>query len=181
MDQSASVISNADSALYITFFPKLAAEPIPLPITSPRSVFVCANSLVVSDKVVHSRTRYNLRVVETLVAARVLAKKLGVTVGEGEKVTLRQVLGRWIGVKDEDEIDVNILKEGLEKIQNELSCLKLVDSDGSDGAEMGLTMEEMVSASGLSPEEFTELYLSWVDSTQNYLHFIWGLTFLIYQ
>ena len=52
MDQSASVISTPDSALYISFFPALSAEPITLPITSPRSVFVCANSLVVSDKAV---------------------------------------------------------------------------------------------------------------------------------
>lgn len=54
MDQAASVISTPYSALYITFFPALSAEPIPLPTsrTKPRAVFVCANSLVISDKVV---------------------------------------------------------------------------------------------------------------------------------
>lgn len=54
MDQAASVIATPHSALYITFFPSLSAEPIPLPTprTIPRAVFVCANSLVVSDKAV---------------------------------------------------------------------------------------------------------------------------------
>ena len=54
MDQAASVICTPHSAIYVTFYPALAAEPIPLPTprTTPKAVFVCANSLVVSDKVV---------------------------------------------------------------------------------------------------------------------------------
>jgi galactokinase len=114
MDQAASVISAAGAALYVSFFPKLAAEPTPLPGAAPSvmttaqpqlttqvgdlelgnskasvvaevppatgagAVFVCANSLVVADKVVSSKFRYNLRVVETLVAARALGRLLGV-------------------------------------------------------------------------------------------------------
>ncbi|KAI0755711.1 hypothetical protein C8Q74DRAFT_1373465 [Fomes fomentarius] len=83
---------------YVTFYPNLAAEPIPLPTprTIPRAAFVCANSLVVSDKAVSTypsplhllrfatdllstaaKFHYNLRVVETLVRARVLAHILG--------------------------------------------------------------------------------------------------------
>ncbi|THH04866.1 hypothetical protein EW145_g5207 [Phellinidium pouzarii] len=163
MDQSSSVISNADSALYITFFPHLSAEPIPLPITSPRSVFVCANSLVVSDKVVHSRTRYNLRVVESLACARVLAHRLGVPIGETEKLTLREFLDRWLGVKKGEEIDADALKKGLEYIGKELDVLKLAESDGSNGTEIGVTLEEMIEMSGLSAEVFKKVYLSWVD------------------
>ena len=54
MDQSASICALPASALYIAFFPAFAAEPVPLPITRTRTkaVWVCANSLVVSDKVV---------------------------------------------------------------------------------------------------------------------------------
>ena len=54
MDQAASVTSLPTSALYISFYPAFSVEPVPLPITrtQPRAVFVCANSGVVSDKVV---------------------------------------------------------------------------------------------------------------------------------
>ena len=167
MDQSASIISSALSALYVSFFPSLQATPIPLPITSPRSVFVCANSLVVSDKVVHSRTRYNLRVVETLVAARILARHLGLPIDKEQKITLREVLGLWAKSEKGGNLlvddDVEALKTALEKIGDHLECLKLHPGDGSDGSEVGVTMEEMIDLSGLDPATFHKVYLSWVD------------------
>lgn len=183
MDQAASVISLAGSALYISFFPRLSAQPIPLPgaapITStspasaadadsalpPRAVFVCANSLVVSDKVVHARTRYNLRVVETLVSARVLARRLGISVGDKEKVTLREVLGRVVGedVGKMEDMDLEVLKGALEKMVKEIEVLK---PQGRD--EEGVTMEEMIEWSGMSKDVFNEVYLSWVDSASHF-------------
>lgn len=192
MDQAASVISLAGSALYISFFPRLSAQPIPLPGAAPvtsiagtadasaalpsRAVFVCANSLVVSDKVVHARTRYNLRVVETLVAARILARRLGISVGEKEKVTLREVLGRVVGedVGKMEDMDVDVLKGALEKMVKEVEVLK---PEGRD--EEGVTMEEMVEWSGMSKEVFHEVYLSWVDSAypspSNAPLFLWSI------
>ncbi|KAF8591162.1 galactokinase gal [Ramaria rubella] len=161
MDQAASVISTAQSALYITFHPRLSAELIPLPVTSPRSVFVCANSLVVADKVVSSKYRYNLRVVETLVAARVLARRLRVPVGKDEKVTLKQVVDRFLGVREGEQIDASALKEGLERIIEEVDGLKQGNAGQDD--DTGLTLEEMVELSGLTSPEFHQLYLSWVD------------------
>jgi galactokinase len=92
MDQAASVMSHPSSALYITFFPSLAASPVPLP---RQAVFVVANSLKVADKVLSARHGYNLRVVETLVAARVLANSLRVCVADKEKITLREVIDRY--------------------------------------------------------------------------------------
>lgn len=161
MDQAASVMSNAQSALYITFHPRLSAEPIPLPITSPRSVFVCANSLVVADKVVSSKYRYNLRVVETLVAARILARRLRVPVSKTERVTLKQVVDRFLGIQDGQDVDIATLKRGLEYIITEADGLKQGD-DTDDGC-TSLTLEEMVELSGLTQKEFYELYLSWVN------------------
>jgi galactokinase len=161
MDQAASVMSIAQSALYITFHPRLSAELIPLPVTSPRSVFVCANSLVVADKVVSSKFRYNLRVVETLVAARVLARRLRVPVAKTEKVTLKQVVDRFIGVPEGEEAEGSTLRKGLEQIISEADGLK--QGDISDKEDTGLTLEEMVELSGLTQKEFHDLYLSWVD------------------
>lgn len=166
MDQAASVIAQSDSALYISFFPSLAAEPIPLPTTrtSPPAVFVCANSLVVSDKVVGARTRYNLRVVEILVGARVLARRLGVTVGAREKIWPREVLGRWLGFKETKgdhttELDTEKLKDGLKQILQKVDLLR---PDSKDGQE-GVTLETMIEWSGLDEAAFKDLYLSWVD------------------
>lgn len=155
MDQAASVVCNAASALYITFFPRLAATPVLLP---PHAVFVIANSLVVSDKAVTAKTNYNLRVVETLVGARILAKRLGVAVGTDEKITLREVLGRLGGEGDkgENELTVEKLVDSLETILKEVEGLK--PSNG----ETGVTLEEMVELSGMSKEHFHRVYLSWV-------------------
>jgi galactokinase len=159
MDQSASIISNASSALYITFYPSLKAFPIRLP---PRSVFVCANSCVVSDKAVTAKWRYNLRVVETLVGARVLARKLGIQVAEDEKITLREVLGRLVGERQGEELDVDRLRSALKRMEKEVEVLK-PEGRSSDDKELGVTMEEMIELSGLSEEVFRELYLSWVE------------------
>jgi len=164
MDQSSSVISHTDAALYITFFPVLHAEPIPLPLTAPRSVFVCANSLVVSDKVVHARTRYNLRFFEIGVAARVLALQLGVKAGPKEWVSMREVVGRWAGEKDGDgELEPGQLKKALEELGGRIEGLKLVDSDGSDGTETGVTLDEMIQLSGMFESDFRNVYLSKVN------------------
>ena len=60
--------------------------------------------VALSDKAVHASTRYNVRVLETLVAAEVLARKLGVRLNEDgrrEKITLREVLGRFASEEEQ--------------------------------------------------------------------------------
>ncbi|KAG6879790.1 hypothetical protein C0992_011588 [Termitomyces sp. T32_za158] len=158
MDQAASVISDASSALYISFFPKLKATAVPLP---SGSVFVCANSLVVSDKAVTAKRNYNLRVVETLAGARILAQALGITVDERERITFREVVGRFMGEQDGQELSTDALQEGLERIEKEVEVLrpKAVSADG----QLGVTIQEMIAMSGLSQEVFHDVYLSWVE------------------
>jgi len=167
MDQAASVISTLNSALYISFYPTLSAQPIELPTerADPPAVFVIANSLVVSDKAVSAKTQYNLRVVETLVGARILGGRLGVKIGRTEKVTFREVLGRWISGDEKvsgKQIEVEMLKDGLEKIIVEVEGLKL-PAEKVVGGQLGVTLEEMISLSGLPEPEFHQLYLSWVE------------------
>ncbi|KAJ1764026.1 galactokinase, partial [Coemansia sp. RSA 1813] len=62
MDQTASIMGQQGSALFIEFHPKLQATPVKLPESSPPLVFVIANTLVVSDKHVTAPVCYNLRV-----------------------------------------------------------------------------------------------------------------------
>ena len=156
MDQAASVMSDPSSALYITFHPTLTASAVPLP---ARAVFVCANSLVVVDKVSSAKRGYNLRVVETLVAARILANSLGLKIGDGDRITLREVAGKLGGEIDGEDIGTELLEKALVALEDRLEILK----SRVDG-ELGLTMMEMIEKSGLPRDVFHEVYLSWVES-----------------
>ncbi|KAL1836341.1 hypothetical protein VTJ49DRAFT_5296 [Mycothermus thermophilus] len=72
MDQSASVLSERGSALFVTFSPRLAARPVQFPPTNPELTFLIAQSFVTADKVVTAPIHYNLRVVECSLAAAYL-------------------------------------------------------------------------------------------------------------
>ena len=162
MDQAASVMSDPSSALYITFYPTLTASAVPLPV---RAVFVCANSLIVADKALSAKRGYNLRVVETLVAARILANSLGFKLGEKDRITLREVAGKLAGERDEEDIGPESLEQTLVVLERKLEVLK--PNNSLDG-ELGLTMTEMIEKSGLPRNIFQEVYLSWVESESIY-------------
>ncbi len=72
MDQSASVFSEAGSALFVSFTPSLKARPVHFPKTSPELTFLIAQSFVTADKFVTGPIHYNLRVVECSLAAAYL-------------------------------------------------------------------------------------------------------------
>ncbi|QRW17702.1 galactokinase [Rhizoctonia solani] len=164
MDQAASVIGQPQTPLYISFFPKLSAQPVTLPWKEDEAVFVIANSLKVSDKAVSAKTQYNLRVVETLVGALLLAKGLGVHVADGEKIRLREVVERWKPAPA-DSPDAS-LKSSLQSLLPEIE--RILNSTGK-GPE-GLTLSEMIAASGLSESDFHSTYLSWVEVEADRFH-----------
>ncbi|THH12665.1 hypothetical protein EW146_g7483 [Bondarzewia mesenterica] len=170
MDQAASVMSTPASALYVTFYPRLAASPVPIPGASsvgataanapPCAVFVLANSLVISEKAIHARTRYNLRVVETLVAARVLARRIGLHLGHKERPTLREIVSRLGGEPEGGWTEGDIgFKHAVEKAVRAVENLKPGKVEGQEG----VTMEEMIEWSGMGEKEFREVYLDWID------------------
>jgi galactokinase len=72
MDQSASVLSERGSALFVSFSPSLAARPVQFPPTNPELTFLIAQSFVAADKHVTGPVHYNLRVVECSLAAAYL-------------------------------------------------------------------------------------------------------------
>jgi hypothetical protein len=127
-------------------------------------------SLVVSNKAESAKHQYNLRVVETLGAARVLSNYLNLEVdSDSEKtkrrlVTLREVLARkenfYRDEQDAQQEDLTQLRKGLEDVLkgNILDCL-LPKVEGRTG----VTLDEMISMSGMDKTEFMEVYLSWVD------------------
>ncbi|KAK9477440.1 ribosomal protein S5 domain 2-type protein [Lipomyces japonicus] len=74
MDQTASVFGVRDSSVFVDFRPLLS--PMPIPVSSDL-VFVLANSKVVSKRADIGPSRFNVRVVETTLAAEILAKRWG--------------------------------------------------------------------------------------------------------
>lgn len=184
MDQAASILSTANSALYISFYPSLIAELVTLPTTIPgtqeeEAVFVCANSLVVSDKAVGAKTRYNLRVVETLLAARLLAKHLSLpdTVFAScvtpNRPTLREIFSAFLYSwypDSKEPFNEQCLEAGLEMFSEIVEVLRgetVREALGlpqlENESEHGLKLEEIIQASGMDEATFREVYLSWVD------------------
>ncbi|KAG1870749.1 ribosomal protein S5 domain 2-type protein [Suillus subalutaceus] len=168
MDQSASVIALPGSALYVSFVPSLHAEPIGLP---RDAVFVCANSLVVSNKAESAKHQYNLRVAETLAAARLLSHRLNLQVdstdGDNTKrrlVTLREVLARKSGFyQDEQDAqleDLGQLRKGLVDVLGIAMDYLLPEF----GNRTDISLDEMINKSGMDEAEFREVYLSGVDA-----------------
>ncbi|KIK39771.1 hypothetical protein CY34DRAFT_807886 [Suillus luteus UH-Slu-Lm8-n1] len=163
MDQSASVIALPGSALYVSFVPSLHAEPIVLP---RDAVFVCANSLVVSNKAESAKHQYNLRVAETLAAARLLSHHLNLQIDSNTKrrpVTLREVLARKSGFyRDEQDVqleDLVRLRKGLVDILGIAMDYLLPKS----GDRTDISVDEMIDKSGMDEAEFRKMYLSGVD------------------
>ena len=201
MDQAASVISQAGSALYVSFFPCLYAHPIPIPGTSTtsdyretqstesigrntnahvtRATFVIAHTLVSSPKAVHAKTHYNLRVFESAVAARVLVHRLGLPIsdkkgigmgGNEERVSLRGVLDalmdREFGHSNEElNEDVERVRKGLERMIQEVECLRPACSAKQPGEEqeLGVDLDTMIEWTGMSHQRFEDVYLNWLE------------------
>ena len=155
MDQAASVISTPSAALYVQFFPELTGQPVPIPLTNPQISFVIANTLVTSDKATTAKFNYNLRVVETLTGASILANKLGLSskFPPGQKVTYREIVSEWKGqhINNDNDALRNAFKETLDAIEIHL---------GNDNEKDGLTEDQLINACGLSKQQFHDLYFT---------------------
>jgi galactokinase len=94
MDQTISVMGKPRTAMMIHFWPESKVVPVLIPksiSTVPAFVFLVANTLVVSEKQATAPFRYNLRVVETRIAAALLSKALNLKV-DFQGITLHHVL-----------------------------------------------------------------------------------------
>ncbi|KAK3835106.1 MAG: galactokinase [Linnemannia elongata] len=158
MDQACSILAKPNSACFIEFHPVLKVTPVAFPTTIPSIAFVIADTLVTSDKAVTAPVRYNLRVVETRGAARILALALGIPIPESGKLHLKQVLDAHfdkIGYtpaagKTEAEIDIEKLTEMVQVVERVF---------GTDEIKNGVTFEKLCELSQLSGDEFTRLYI----------------------
>ncbi|ORX76616.1 galactokinase [Basidiobolus meristosporus CBS 931.73] len=152
MDQTASVMSNADSATFIEFQPKFRTTPVKFPSTNPSISFVVANTLVTADKVVSGPVCYNLRVVETRVGAKMLAKGLKL---EDEAIgTYKEVMDAYFRTQQEPEYST----ETEQWIHRLTKMLELVDLHITK--RQGYTKQEMAQEIGLTEQELHDRFMS---------------------
>jgi galactokinase len=174
MDQSASVLSRVGAGLYVSFVPELGVEMVQLPsiskgadvdVEEEKLVMVIANSLTKHDLAGGATKQYNLRVMETLIGARVLGRALGV-IQDGEKgvekLQLRQVVGRFAGEQRDSSsvISPHELESALEKILREVDRILGPDAESRD---VGHLPEGLASLTGLSDEAFERVFLSTIE------------------
>ncbi|KAG0224045.1 galactokinase [Actinomortierella wolfii] len=157
MDQACSILSRPKAALFIEFHPVLKTTPVYFPVTTPPIAFVIANTLVTSDKAVTAPVRYNLRVVETRGAARILARHLGLTVPESGKFHLKQVLD---GHFEKIGYDGKGKTEAEQQIDQLSAMGKIVEEVfGTEEIRHGVSYAKMCELAGLSEDEFRRLYI----------------------
>jgi len=121
---------------------------------------VITNSLAVHELANSAPEQYNLRVVESLCAARLLLHAWGMDdhphitgkSGAAGRLWLKEALAHWS--QGGDEVMVH---------EKAISCLK--DTLGQDGRDVrGWTREEMIEASGMGEQDFTHTYLDFLES-----------------
>jgi galactokinase len=147
MDQAASVFGEKEKAVLVQFAPELRETSVKFP--DEDVSFVIANSCVNADKHDTAPENYNLRVVETTVAAEILGRKL--ELGElksrdGFGGTLQEVVQKYFEGKDVSEEDQ------LEKFQ------QVVAKVFTDGGEY--TQTELASLMGLEESDLVEKYMT---------------------
>ncbi|KAG1468312.1 hypothetical protein G6F56_003904 [Rhizopus delemar] len=144
MDQSASVLSEKDFALHVEFVPSLKTTLVPLP--KLNLSFIIANTLVTVDKFLTAPKNYNLRVVETRMAAAFLAKALGLP----PLNTLKEVYDLYFKESplNEQERFTVLLSKALELFPE--------DTTGGNGYKL----EEVAHMLGLSLEQVHDTYMS---------------------
>ncbi|KAI9497413.1 galactokinase [Zychaea mexicana] len=148
MDQSASVFSEQQYALHVEFVPRLSTRLVRLPETQPPMAFVIANTLVTADKFVSGPRNYNLRVVETKMAALFLSKVLDLPSSD----SLKEVFDSYAAAAGKDNSEVAKYDALLERIAN------IFPQDSSNG--QGYSLEEVSDMTGLPVQTLKEKYMT---------------------
>lgn len=155
MDQSASILSLRDSALYVSFVPELTTKAVKFPKSDPEFTFLIAQSFVQSNKHVTGPVCYNLRVVECSMAAAFLNSQLNKK--DGKYITLPQ-----------DSSPLGISLRSFQQAYFSGSSLSFEDqlselvnlTKRTLTEERGYTQEEIAKALDCSVSELKERFMS---------------------
>ncbi|KAK9378113.1 ribosomal protein S5 domain 2-type protein [Kockiozyma suomiensis] len=165
MDQAASVFAVRDHALLIDFRPLVSAKPVRVLDTVPRLCFVVANSLVsVSNRTETGPDRYNIRFVETTLAAEILAREYSVgrlEIRDGFGGTLRgfydKICERNGWTMGDRESEERAVKEVVVKIRQTFSKDKY-------------SLDEIAKMLGISTEDMLRKYTTRFPIRAKYLN-----------
>jgi galactokinase len=176
MDQAASILSTKGTGLCVSFWPTLKVEKVVIPSVPAQGThqepdalcLVIANSLTTHNLAADAKRHYNLRVVETMIAARLLSQSQGLCMTKDlvSPPTLREVVGRYAG-GDEN---------GMSDERLELALIGMLDEVESVlGAsvaerESGLSMDTIMSRSGMTATQFSQTYLEVVEIEADTFH-----------
>lgn len=169
MDQSASVLSRRGAGLYVSFSPRLEVETVDLPQAKSETgeeeklVMVIANSLAKHDLASDAKRQYNLRVMETLMGARILGKSLDILQGTREdKLQLRDIIGLVAG-ESQGAQGILTLAELERELENILPHVDRILGPDAEKRQKGFTVEEVIQASGMTQEAFKRVYLDYIE------------------
>ncbi|WVQ71790.1 galactokinase [Cryptococcus sp. DSM 104548] len=160
MDQSASALALPNNLLHLSFHPTLLPTPLPLPGSLS---LVITNSLAPHSLTDSAPEEYNLRVVEILIATRLLLNRWGLSSSftNAPRPWLREVLGICSGEADGEHMGWEQEGEVVEKALGEIEWLR------KDG---GWSREEAVAVSGLPEELFRKDYLEYLEIRADTFH-----------
>lgn len=150
MDQAASVLSEPEAALHVSFYPTTTFEHIMFPTEEPHMIFLIAQSFVTSDKHVTAPTCYNLRVVECTLAAAVLAAIHGIRVSHDASPLGASLRGFHECMKESSKIPKEKSFDGQLKEMIIIARQSL--------SKDGYTREQVANILGLSIGEVEERY-----------------------
>ncbi|KAH6571094.1 hypothetical protein BASA60_007372 [Batrachochytrium salamandrivorans] len=139
MDQSISIMGQQGNILMIHFYPTLSISPVRVPTLPVPAVFVIANTLVTADKHVTAPRNYNLRVVETRIAAALLAKKLEIHFS-GDRLSLRHLQDLYFSKNDLVKGEISQLDDLIHLVHQHIKPEPYTLEDISQ--ELGISTEE---------------------------------------
>lgn len=152
MDQAASIFSKRGFLQYTQFFPKFAAQQVPVPPSTPEITFLISQSFVASDKKLTAPKQYNLRVAECTLATVVLAKLHDVVLKK-DSSSLGYCLRNY-----HDEF---MRKEGRlnDPLEYQLDSI-ILDTTEQLTKQEGYTREEIAQILGITVESLEQQFLS---------------------
>lgn len=162
MDQCASIYGEKNKALLVQFKPKLIGLPFAMPVIKPNDmVFLISNSLLKANKKETASTNYNLRVVETAIAAELLAHKFKLSLTKDSNLktgTLRGFMDayfdRYLKQEKWDGSDTEI---GISRLEILLSS---IEEWFTQEQKSGFSVSQIAKELDLSKEQFEQIYLT---------------------